>query len=348
MRISVGILAHNEADRIADTVRALLKQTIFRDTLGANLAHVELICLLNGCTDNTAAVTAAVIREAPQMPHLNYIVHEISRAGKGLAWNEYVHVASDPLAEILVFIDADVCFVEADTIERLICCIRQCPEVQVATDVPLKLSPAGEKKFWGYRISRAASVQKLGAARHAICGQLYCGRSEILRSIWLPQALPVEDGFLGAVVKTDGLTRPPVDETILRVDQARHYYKPEYGFRAYLRHEARIVAGSVINSWLFDSLPRASEGGHVGAVVRDLNQDDPEWVQKEISAQIRRSGRWLIPLHFMLWRLDPLKDQPFFRRIKMLPVALAATLANALVCLRANAILRSEGAARHW
>jgi glycosyltransferase involved in cell wall biosynthesis len=347
MRLSVGMLAYNEADRIGGALRSLLAQSVFQDPVAAGLDHVELVCVPNGCRDATAEVAAAVFRDAGDLPGRSLVIDELPEAGKGRAWNSFVHRCSDPEADFIVLVDADIDFAEHDTIERLLHCLTERPEVQIATDVPVKALREGRIPSVSERVSRAASAQKLAHSRHTVCGQLYCARAETLRRIWLPPSLPVEDGFLSAMIKTDGFTRIPIEEAVLRVDSAHHFYEPERGFLGYLKHEARIVAGSVINSWLFDLLRRTGGGVHAGATVRDRNTD-PDWVDREIAERVRSGGYWLIPRHFMLWRLAPLKRQSLARKLRLLPVALIGTAANLLACSRANIILRRRNASRHW
>ena len=136
----------------------------------------------------------------------------------------------------------------------------------MATDTPLKaLTSDPASLSMADRASVAASGQ--ASKEGVLCGQLYCARADALRKIWLPPALPVEDGFLGAMIKTSGFTSADDFGRIAWVSTARHFFRTHRSVGGYLAHEARIIAGSTINSWLFAVLWEKGREGHAGAFV---------------------------------------------------------------------------------
>lgn len=343
--LSIGILAHNEAAIIARTIASLAGQSILDPARAAalNLDAIEVLVVPNGCSDETAGVAAAALAAFPT--HVSVAVRELAQGGKSHAWNRFVHDLSRPDATLIALMDADIEFGSADVLERLVERLHADPAAQVSTDRPVKdyrhktrLSPLD-------RLSRRASAQKAGP--RGLCGQLYCGRAAALRRIWLPAGLPVEDGFLAAMLLTDGFTRQPDESAIAPVD-VHHFYEPLEGVDAFVRHEARIIVGSVINAWLYTLLWEAGKRGHAGAFVRQRNDQDPDWVESVCQQARDREGRWLVPRSFVLGRLAPLGGQPLGRVVRRAPIAVAATLATLPAVLRANAILRRPAARLLW
>ena len=344
--LSIGILAHNEAAIIARTIASLAGQSILDPACAAALGigAVEIVVVPNGCTDGTAAAAAVALDQVPS--GVARSVHDLDEAGKSNAWNRYVHDLARPDATLLTLMDADIEFGSGDVIERLVRQLRDAPQAVVATDRPIK-DYRGHRRLTPFdRLSRRVSAQQAGPG--GLCGQLYCARADALRRIWLPAGLPVEDGFLAAMLVTEGFTRPSDDRAIAYVPDAQHYYEPLSGMAAFVRHEARIIVGSVINAWLFTLLWEEGRRGHVGAFVRRRNAEDPHWVEGVCREARAVRGRWLVPEAFIVWRLVPLRDQPLPRFLKRAPVAIAATVAALPAVLRANTILRRPAARLHW
>ena len=63
MIVSIGMLARNEAARIAQTLRSLLQQSVFRADGNSPAAQWELIVVPNGCTDATAEAARAALAQ---------------------------------------------------------------------------------------------------------------------------------------------------------------------------------------------------------------------------------------------------------------------------------------------
>ena len=347
MRLSLGIFAHNEERNIGATLESLFSQTLFDGAAARKLGveALEVLCLANGCRDRTLEVARSYGLDLP--PHVTYRVVDLPEPGKSRTWNAFVHELSAGNATFLVAMDADIIFEQDDVLEQLVRRLLDDPRAQVSTDTPLKaLATDPASLSMADRASVAASSQ--ASKEGVLCGQLYCARADILRKIWLPPALPVEDGFLGAMIKTSGFTSPDDFGRIGWVPTARHFFRTHRSVGGYLSHEARIIAGSVINSWLFGRLWEEGRKGHAGAFIAAQNRADPEWLHALVQAKVRVGGAWLVPAHFMLWRLQPLKGQPLSRKLRRAPIALAATALNLLACVRANAILKRENAAAHW
>lgn len=344
--LSIGMLAHNEAGVIHRTIASLARQSVL-DPAGwaaLGLAAVEVIVVPNGCSDDTAAIAGQALAALPA--GVGATVRELAEPGKSNAWNRFVHELARPDATLLALMDADIEFGTDDVLALLVRRLGEAPPRLVATDGAVKDYRHRRLTLFD-RFSRRVSAQQVGGGG-GLCGQLYCGQADELRRIWLPAGLPVEDGFIAAMLGTDGFTLPEGRQAVAYVEGARHFYEPVTGPASFIRHEARIIVGSVINAWLFTDLWRAGRHGHAGDYVRRRNADDPRWVEAVCEAERRRHGRWLVPGDFIWWRLTPLRRLRWPQRLWRAPVALAATLAALPAVWRANAILRRPAASRFW
>ena len=343
--LTIGMLAHNEARVVRRTIASLARQSIFDEAcaISLGLRAVEVMVVPNGCSDTTVEVARDALTMLP--PHITVSIRVLEQPGKANAWNRFVHELARPDATLLALMDADIEFGTNDVLERLVRRLSEDSSCDVTTDRAIK-DYRGKRLTAFNRLSRRVSEQQAGNG--GLCGQLYCGRAEILRRIWLPFGLPVEDGFIAAMLGSDGFTLPQGRDAIGYVPGAWHYYEPLTGPAAFVRHEARIIVGSVINARLFALMWEAGKSGHAGEYVRRRNAEEPGWVETLCGEDRRVHGGWMVPGAFIWWRLAPLRGQSPRRLLTRAPVAVAATLAALPAVLRANAILRRPAASRHW
>jgi glycosyltransferase involved in cell wall biosynthesis len=348
VKISIGILAHNEQEVIADTIRSLLEQSVFEaEQLGSFVVDsLEVICVPNGCTDRTEEVAASIFAEARQSGKVRYVVKSSAKAGKARAWNFYVHELSRDEVDFLILMDADIRFASSNVLELLIERLVSNQVALVSTDQALKATKLKASYSISDRASLAASQQAID--ENAITGQLYCARASELRRIWMPLDLPVEDGFLAAMIVTNGFTVESRSGVISKVVEATHYFDVHEDVFGFLRHEQRIVVGSVINSWIFSKLWVEGRFGHVGQFIKQQNEVNPSWVEDLISHELATRGYWVVPKGFVLKRLRGLHGQSVKKFVKRLPIAIAATPLQILACISANRRLRQSGASRFW
>jgi glycosyltransferase involved in cell wall biosynthesis len=347
MRLSIGIFAHNEEQHIGATIDSLFQQSLLKQHAppGLDVSSIEVLCLANGCSDATAKVARGYSSAAPSL--IDYRVIDMPEPGKSRTWNAFVHELSRADADFLVLMDADIIFESADVLEQLVRKLLTDCHAQVSTDTPVKsISMQSQDLSLIDRGSLAASEQKSQVG--VLCGQLYCARAHALRRIWLPPELPVEDGYIAAMITTSGFTCPTDLSRIAWVPAARHFFRTHRSIGGYIAHEARIILGSTINSWLFNVLWEEGRKGHAGAFVEAQNRANEDWLPRLIQNHVQAGGTWVIPKHFMLWRLEPLRGQSLSRKLRRAPIAIAATLLNFVACLRANALLKRENAAAHW
>lgn len=354
MLISVGMLAWNEEDGIEDTLRSLLEQTALRG-LDNELkgSRWELLVVTNGCTDRTAEVAQAFLSEAAPallQEGFSWCVHELQEKGKSNAWNRFVHDFSSREAELIVMLDADISFGESDTLAKTVLSLLADPRAVVAVDLPLKDALKKKRMSLIERISVASSSHVANSAP-AICGQFFVARASALRRVWMPSGLPVEDGFLGAMLLTNCLLEPVNHDRIIRASGATHYYETVSSIRGIFRHELRLVIGTALNCYLvWDFLLFATdpEGTGAGELIRTQLEHDPAWYGKLMANSIRNHGWWVLP-RGMLFRRFAGRSRPGRPgRSKWLAGAIGGFIFDVLVFVAANRRLKKLDSIGYW
>lgn len=354
MLISIGIMAWNEAAMIETTLGSLFDQSALRGQ-ASDLPDTgwEIIVVPNGCSDNTAECArralATLVADTGRTD-IAWKVHELIEAGKSNAWNHYVHEYASPHAELIVMIDADIEFGEAETISNSVRALLADPHAVVAVDLPLKDAVRKPGKTLIERLSLAASKAGSGGAP-AIAGSFYCARAEALRQIWMPRGLSIEDGFLRAMIVTDCF-RAPIDERkVIRAPNASHYFETLTSLRAIFRHELRLVVGSALNCYLaWDFLLFAADpkGPGAGVLIRNRIEQDPKWYPNLMDNSIRNHGWWVLPRGMLFRRFSARGESRGRGSLKWLAVAVIGFLLDLPVFLAANRKLKRGNVVGYW
>lgn len=333
MRVDIGVFAHDEAEGIAAMVAGLLAQ----DLSGL---EARIVVLANGCRDDTVA--RAVAAGGARLE-----VVDLPLGGKSRTWTRFVHDLSRHEAEVLIFADADIEFTAPDSLRRLALGLAARPDLWVLNSQPVKdlvARPAGLSPL--ERVIAAAGGG-LDEWKTAICGQLYAMPAARARAFHLPVGLPVEDGFLRAMVLTDTLTRPEDLSRIDGLDGLSHIYASERGIRALIHHQTRIVIGSAVNFAAFGTLralPDAARGPELARAAADEG-----WLGRAVSRQLPRWPFGYVPVHFLTKRLARfLSDRRAILRPKRFAVALLGFGFDAIVYLLAQYRMARGTGAGHW
>ncbi|MGE5609498.1 MAG: glycosyltransferase family 2 protein [Bacillota bacterium] len=343
MRISIGILAWNEADSIGATIGSLFSQSLVTHPPD-NVEMIQVVCVPNGCTDSTAEAARQAIRDAKATlggGHVQTEVHELAEAGKSNAWNHYVHEYADPEADYIYLMDADVLFHEPHTLRKLFDVLEQSPQLKVAAAKLVKDLTYKPRKSFMDRISLAASRMTHDTV-HGIAGGLYCARGSTLRSIWLPIGLLGEDGFLKAMIVTNGFTQPDDPSVLTRVDEATLIYEAERRWAGNFRHSRRLAIGSAMNTYLFDYLWKNTGARGAGDLIRENNEHDPAWARKLIHERVSQAGWWVLPRGAAMRRLLRLRSLPLTKAAAYLPICIVGTPFDLAVSFSANARMRKQ------
>lgn len=329
MRVDLGIFAHDEGATIARMVAGVLAQ----DRGGLDL---RVLVLANGCTDDTAARARAAGAEVADLPE----------GGKSRTWNRFVHDLSRSDAEVLIFADADIELPKPDTLLQLVALLQARPGLHVANSRPVKDIVARPEGLGLQDRLIAMAGGTLDDWRTAICGQLYAMPAARARAHHLPIGLPVEDGFLRAMVLTDGLTAP---EDLSRLDGAGawHVYASERSIGALIRHQVRIVIGSAINSAIFETiaaLPPDQRASTLRAAA-----EDQAWLPGLLHRRLPRWPQGWVPVHFLLKRSQNLlRDRRRLWTPKGLILLVAGFGFDLIVYLRAQIQMARGTGAGYW
>jgi glycosyltransferase involved in cell wall biosynthesis len=297
IKIDIGIFAHNEASGISEMLSQLVTQDVF---LTAEL-DVRIVVLANGCTDATATIARSLA-----CPGIEIV--ELKLGGKSRTWNSFVHHLSRPDADALVFCDADISFPEVNCLRRLCEALISNPQLWAVNSQPVKDIV--------YRPNNLSFVDKIIASasgglddwKTAICGSLYTMPSERARRFHLPIGLPVEDGFLRAMILTDVLVNPEDFTRITGVEGLFHIYESERTIKALIRHQERIVIGSAINTACFSSLRAMPKTERALELFRIAEQE--RWLDQTIKSQLPKWPSGYIPFHFWLKRIMRFSQNP--------------------------------------
>src|SRR5438270_11582046 len=140
-RVSIAVRAWNEEAVIRRTLESIFEQTLFEE-LSKRGERVEVVCIPNGCTDDTAGAALGVFIEQkkrhPFAKTFSCRVQSIAEAGRNNTWNAYVHEIAHRHAEFLFIMDSDILFAQRETLFNMLSVLLEDPTVQVASDVQVK------------------------------------------------------------------------------------------------------------------------------------------------------------------------------------------------------------------
>lgn len=364
MKLSIGILAHNESDLIAASLQSLGQQSLL--TSLDEKHSVEIIIVANGCSDNTADVARNTLKqiEITHPTSLSWRVCEVKEAGKSNAWNLFVHRFSAPDADFFYLMDADIKLHNYQTLEKMLKALVENPEYWIALDRPIKDIELKENKSWIDKLSVAVSKSS-NAGQLYICGQLYCGRAEALRNIWMPAGLPVEDGFLTQMIISENFTleNPTFTKRIVRVSEASHIFEAYTNPLELINHEVRVVVGIVVNIFLTYYLQeklceavyhkgtmsfRGSPELTAGMLIKKMNRENPFWLNDFVRNSLAQKKWWLIPLPLVFRRYRSLKNHSLQKALLRIPIATLAFIVDLSIFIRANNTLHRKVISNYW
>lgn len=339
--LSIGLFAHNEEGNICRTLESLADQDVFSAT---NL-NVRLTILANGCSDNTVAVAQEYLRNSNE---ISGHVMDIAKPGKSNAWNRFIHDDTNALVDSFVCMDSDITFGSKDVISQLLAALRQSDQAYLSIDVAKKDTLLKNNKTIFESISLFFS-KLMNKGSTAVAGSLYCARGDQLRKITMPEGLPVEDGFLRAMLVTELFTWQDNNQRILVVDQVCHYFTPDPSIKSLFRHEERLLIGTFINSVIYGYLwaEVAETGTDAGQLVARNNIQNPLWVEELIS-QYRETHSPLIPRHFYFKYWKRWKGLDFWPKVISFPVIALASCVKYFLLKKVERRLATESGLGTW
>jgi poly-beta-1,6-N-acetyl-D-glucosamine synthase len=156
MNVSIVVPAYNEAS----SIRRLLSSLLDQETRHARI--VEIVVVASGCTDDTADVARELARGRPGM----HVHVQERREGKVAAINAYLKMR-DPRAEVIISCSADLAL-ERDVVEKLVCSLRDHPDVGMVGGRPVPDNPPEElvgrmvRLLWELHHRVSLEVPKMG------------------------------------------------------------------------------------------------------------------------------------------------------------------------------------------
>jgi glycosyltransferase involved in cell wall biosynthesis len=299
MKVDIGILAHNEADAIARIVETVASQSIL------DSEDVRILVLSNGSTDATVANARKAASLSRYQERIEVV--DLQQGGKSRTWNVFVHDMSRPDADSLIFCDSDIAMPAPDLLQRLVDEIAKRPALDCMTSRPIKdiaHGPRGSLSMTERLIGMSGGT--LDDWRTAVCGQLYVLRSAAARTIHLPIGLPVEDGFVRAMLLTHLFAEPENLALIDGREDVFHVYPSERTLAGLIRHQTRIVIGGAINAAVFAHLSAAPRGA--GRELEDAAGNE-QWLVQVLANRLPTKPYGWVPLHFLLKRAQGFKSR---------------------------------------
>jgi len=351
--VSIGIIAWNEEEAIEAALQSLWQQSLFSQISRRGL-RAEIICVANGCTDQTAATARRFferIKKDPVAGSVSCRVVEISERGKNNSWNLFVHSLSATHAAALFLMDADIVIQGEETFWNMHCALEASPPASVAVDQPLKDIALSPRKSLCERISIATSgMTRMAQAQ--LSGQLYCIRTLIARQILLPRDLAAcEDGFIKALVCTDFLTGNICPSRVVQANGAAHVFQSYRKVSDVLRNQKRQMIGQTIVHILIDKylkeLP-ASDRLNIANAIRARECSDRDWLKRLIAQHLRDIRFfWRLFPNLLGFRFERWRALPLGKRISHLPSALTGYVVTLVASHMAFQFLK-QGSINYW
>lgn len=351
--LSLGILAWNEEASIAPMLESLFNQSIFQRLLDRG-HRCEVVCLANGCTDGTVAITRGIFermqREHPARDGLCAWVADIAQPGRNNAWNRFVHEFSAVEARFVGIMDADIIFNRPDTLALVLDALESDPHLAGASDWPVKDIALKQRHTFREHLSLATS-EMTGNIAGRLNGMLYCLRTEFARNLYLPRDVVAnDDGFLKAAICSDFFRGPLDPSRVVSLRQAVHLYQPYLSLHDVINNQKRQMIGQttvyVIVEYL-KTLP-IEERTYLADTLRNLDLHDPDWLKRLIEAHMSgvRHFWQLFPglLGFRWRRYAQLRG---IKRLTHLPAAIAGFALTLLASWHAARFLR-RGVSTYW
>ena len=343
MKIHIGVFAHNEQNGIASVLADLASQDLF----ALPGVSVRAFVLANGCTDATVSVARSVVRD--MVPGLAecFSVLDLPFKGKSRTWNHFVHDLCLDQVDLIFCVDADIRVPAPDILGRMLRRLEQSGALVVNSRPrkDIEVSPA-HLSFVERMIVLASGTAS--DYRTAISGSLYLARSSALRGIYMPIGLPVEDGFLRAMIVTRLLTESEHLERIYGEPEIWHVYESLRTVPALVRHQTRLVMGGAINTVVFDHMCATGTGVlERSALLRTAAQDE-RWLGGVLRSALPRWPSGFVPVHFLVKRLRGLWSRRGTGASRAIMLATVGFTFDLLVYINAQLQMARGKGAGYW
>lgn len=343
VKIDIGIFAHNEGAAIAALVARLAEQSLLREGL-ENSVDVQVFVLANGCSDDTVAQARAALEGSVLQGRTTVL--DLPEPGKSRTWNRFTHDISRPDAELLINLDVDTLFSAPDGLMQMVDYIRSNPQLAASSSCPVKDLAVGTQSLSLVERLIVAGAGSREDIRTNIIGGCYVARASELRQIHMPAGLPVEDGYLRAMLLTRSFTQPEDTSRIDANTEIWHVYESERTLSALIRHQTRLVIGGAVNLVLFDHLRQLPDAER--AAVMQRAAEDPAWLRDLLAKALPRAPWGWVPYHFLVKRSAAMLQAPGALRPGRLAKMLAGQAFDLLVWVLAQWRMARGSGAGFW
>ncbi len=281
----------------------------------------------------------------------------MSWSGLARALNHLTHHLTDPAAEYMVKMDADVIIVQSETIRALIEALEADRVAQIAVPTVEKAIAAKQRRSMIDSFSLFASRVSKPSGRVPLSGALYCGRGPALRSIWQvegPQGLDTgTDVHVRDMLVTDQFryhpSKPWREDVVIRVPTVTVLFEAYSGVRQNAYHQKRRVISNVCRSILHQHLREVNDPRGGSEVIREMNETDPDWFRKLVESKMSTDSWWVLPRRCIEWnRLKRLRNLTWAQLLTRLPAALVMECCDCWASVSANRDMRQRKYASIW
>lgn len=335
--LAIALLTHNEEAHVPNLFRDLRRQTVF-DAQGP-ADRIDLFVVANGCTDATLARTRDWVARLDFPGFVRFHPVELAIASKTNAWNVFMHELLPEGVDVVCMLDGDIRLPQADLIAGGIAALAAHPEAIVASDVSVN-DYTGAGRLNPMRLLNRVFQRPPGATK-GMCGQFYCARAPHFRKIVLPVGLLSQDGYLGAMVATDALTRlPGPPGRIVNVAGGYHLHPAYVSLARMYRFQKRQAIGTALNRLIYQEMEKMPPDYDARmAEIARRNHADPDWVRQVIAARARET-RAFVPRSYVLRRFHAVRNAGFKAGLKWAVMPLAV-LFDFVTAHFANAEIRN-------
>lgn len=342
-RVHIGIFAHDEQDGIALVLGDVARQDLFE----REDVSLRVFVLANGCTDGTVAAARSAVEALPRKVAERMSVLDLPFRGKSRTWNHFVHTLCVDQADFAFCMDADIRVPACENLRLMLERLERGSALVVNSRPRKDIEVAAGRLSWVER----ATLLAAGTAsdyRNSIAGSLYLVRIAAVADVHMPIGLPVEDGFLRAMILTALLTEPEDLRRIHGEPGIWHVYQSLRSVPALVRHQTRLVIGSAINTVIFEHLrARAADLPQRRELLRTAARDQ-EWLAGVLTAALPRWPSGFVPVHFLVKRVRSLGARKELSPRRVLLVATLGFAFDLLVYANAQLQMARGKGAGYW
>ena len=238
--VTIGILAHNEANNIGNLLENILKQRLIGGVV------IEIIVFSDNSQDRTAERVKSFATRGVRL------IESTKRVGKNGAQNT---LAREAQGDILVLLDADISLVDDNVLEHLIQPVAEDDRVGLTSAAVLSL-PARTFFESVIVVSHAFKNALYQDIRHGdniyIChGRARAFSTKLFKTIEWPETMP-EDAYSFLFCKSQGLR-------FVFAKNAQVWFRSPATFADHLKQSQRFAAGknALINAFGRDTVKNA-------------------------------------------------------------------------------------------